>query len=146
MNSALANTRRRTCLKCGFIGDTTEAKCPACGGLMRATSTIRILGVVMIALGGFLITTMAVISLWAYNLIQQSSAPGTSARFTGTKNQMLMMFGVFGLVTLFGVVALVTGLWQLIFGKRNKLLTWVVLGLGAVFVIGGLAFNTFFSR
>jgi hypothetical protein len=59
---------------------------------------------------------------------------------------MLMMFGVFGLVTLFGVVALVTGLWQLIFGKRNKLLTWVVLGLGAVFVIGGLAFNTFFSR
>jgi hypothetical protein len=146
MNPAPTNIRRRTCLKCGFIGNTAEAKCPACGGFMRPTSAIRVLGVVMIALGGFLIAAMAVISLWVYNLAQQSSASGVTSRFTGTKNQMLMMFGIFGLVILFGIVSLITGLWQLVFGKRNKTLTWVVLGLGVIFVIGGLAVSNFFGR
>jgi hypothetical protein len=113
---------------------------------MRATATIRVLGAVMIALGGSLITGMAVISFWAYAMIHQSSALSATARFTGTKGQMLMMFGLFGLIMLFGIVALTTGLWQLIFGKRNKILTWFVLGLGAIFFIGGLAVDAFFGR
>jgi hypothetical protein len=133
-------------MKCGFMAETAEKKCSRCGGLMRTTTTMRVLGAVMIALGGFLIVFMGIITLWAYNLVQHSSDTGTGARFTGTKDQMLMMFGVFGFVMLFGVVALVTGSWQLIFGRRNKILTWVVFGLGAIFVIGGLAFDAFFGR
>ena len=89
-------------------------------------------------LGGFLIVFMGTISVFVWNLVNKTSADGHRS-FTGTKSDQVMIFGVFALVILFGVVALAAGLWQLIFGRRNKILVWVILGLGFIFVIGSIA-------
>jgi hypothetical protein len=77
--------------------------------------------------------------LLAMNMIANSDGPGTGSRFTGTRSDMLFMYGVFGLVLVFGLTSLVAGLWQLIFGKRNMMLVWIMLSLGAIFFFIGMA-------
>jgi len=49
------------------------------------------------------------------------------------------MFGIFALVFFFGFTAFVAGLWQVIFGKRNLWLVWIMLGWGAILVFIGSA-------
>jgi hypothetical protein len=88
---------------------------------------------------------MGLITFWAVDLIRHNNDPNGASRFTGTEQQMYLMFGVFAFVMLFGLAALTAGLWQLIFGRRNMILVWIVLGLGAIFVVGGLVFNTLWS-
>ncbi|HLA94669.1 MAG TPA: hypothetical protein VK612_03025 [Pyrinomonadaceae bacterium] len=128
---------QKTCNKCRYEADTDLAKCPQCGSALKSRTTIRVLGGILIVLGGMLIAGMSFLIVWAMNLIASSDKPGISARFNGTKSDMLFMFGVFGLVLVFGLASLVAGLWQLIFGRRNKLLVWVIVGLGVVFILIG---------
>jgi hypothetical protein len=82
---------------------------------------------------------MTFLIFWSMNMIANSDGPGTGSRFTGTRSDMLFMYGVFGLVLVFGLTSLVAGLWQLIFGKRNMMLVWIMLGLGAIFFFIGIA-------
>jgi hypothetical protein len=78
---------------------------------------------------------MGYISLWAFNVFD-NDAPG-QARFTGTQQEKQIIISLFAVLILFGVMSFVTGLWQLIFGRRNKLFVWAVLGLGVLVAIGG---------
>lgn len=110
---------------------------------MRTRTTVRILGLVMTILGGSLLIGMGAIALWAVNLIRHNDDPNASSHYIGTRQQMHLMFGVFGFIMLFGLAALAAGLWQLIVGRRNMVLVWIVLGLGVLFFVGGVAFNTF---
>lgn len=62
-------------------------------------------------------------------------------RFSGTKNDLFLVFMILGFVFFFGAVSFVAGLWQLIFARRNMVLIWIILALGAVFLIGGTLFR-----
>jgi hypothetical protein len=48
---------------------------------------------------------------------------------------------ILGFVFFFGFVSFAAGLWQLILGRRNMILIWVILGLGVVFLVGGSIFR-----
>jgi uncharacterized paraquat-inducible protein A len=125
----------KICFKCKFEGQSESYTCPRCGKLLRSKVAIRIRGAIMILLGGFLIAMMGGIISWAFDAYR--GANEASSRFNGTPQQFRMIIGLMGLVFIFGLASAVVGLWQLIFGRRNLVLMWIVLGLGAVLVIAG---------
>jgi hypothetical protein len=104
---------------------------------MKSPGTLRALGVVLVVLGSLLMGGMAILSWIMYGVIQGSSDPRASTKFTGTESDMMFMFGIFALVFFFGLTSFVAGLWQVIFGKRNLILVWIMLGLGGIFMLAG---------
>jgi hypothetical protein len=137
MNIPAPIAQQKVCYKCRYEGETAEKLCPRCRKRLHTRGEIRILGGVLAALGAFLVVVMGAITIWSAGMITNSGKPGSTSRFTGTKDQMYMMFAIFGFVLLFGFTSLVAGLWQLVFGKRNMILIYVILGLGVLFFVGG---------
>jgi hypothetical protein len=135
MNPANSNLKHRSCYKCKYEIETADIKCNACGRRLRSRTEIRVLGAIIILLGGFLLVLMGTISIWMYNVIFHPET-ANGARFTGDTNELALIAGVFGFVFLFSFVALAAGFWQLIFGRRNMILVWIIIGLGIVFIIG----------
>ncbi len=141
----MTGLEHRICFKCKWEGETAGKLCPRCHKRTQTRAFIRATGAALVALGGVLILIMGAITIAVIGLIQQSGKPGSGARFTGTKEQMLLMFGIFGFVLLFGIVAVIAGLWQLIFGHRNMVLVYFILALGILFMIGGSLVQMFFD-
>jgi hypothetical protein len=136
--------KHRSCFKCQTEIETAETKCHRCGRRLESRTETRVRGSILIILGGFLIVFMGMISSWMINVIFYPQA-ANGAKFTGDENELLMIAGVFGFVFLFSIFAVITGLWQLIFGRRNRILVWMIIGLGIFFIIGGEAL-VFFMR
>lgn len=105
---------------------------------MRSPGALRALGVVLVVLGGALMAGMAVLSWVMYGVITNTD-PRASTKFTGGESDILFMFGIFALVFFIGLTAFVAGLWQVVFGKRNLILVWIMLGLGGIFFLVGTA-------
>ena len=129
---------RRTCPKCGYIRETTDTRCPDCGKTLQSVARIRALGVFSVILGIILLGVMGYLSWWIYNAITAPTPAGGSPRFTGGQQDINFIIFVFGLVMIIGLVSLLGGLWQIIFGKRNKVLVYIIIGLGVVFMATGL--------
>ena len=81
---------------------------------------------------------MGFIAYWMLGIVREGAETGHS-RFTGTQEQLMTIFGIIGLVILFGFVSLITGAWQLIVGCRNKVFTWLAAGFG-IAMLAGAAF------
>ena len=92
-------------------------------------------GLFLVVCGVFLMGMMGYITVWMINLLNNPTPNG--GKFTGTNEQLMMIFALFGSVILFGFVSFLTGLWQFILGWRNKLFTWTVVGLGILLFVGG---------
>jgi len=105
---------------------------------IKSPAALRALGVVLVVLGGALMGGMAVLSWIMYGIVNNTD-PRATTKFTGSESDMMFMFAVFALVFFIGLTAFVAGLWQVIFGKRNLILVWIMLGLGAIFVVLGTA-------
>lgn len=125
------------CFKCGYTTEARITQCPQCGGRVRSASQIRALGVVLVVIGIILVLVMSFITIWAMNLILQTGKPGVTSRFSGTTGDMVFMFSVFALVLSIGFASLAGGIWQIAFGRANKVLSYLILGLGAIFFIIG---------
>jgi hypothetical protein len=132
-NSA-EKTVRRNCHKCGWIRDTADIKCPDCGKPLQSVAKIRGIGVFLVILGASLLGVMGWLSLWIYNA---ANAPST--KFNGGSNDLGFIVYAFGLVILISLVAMIGGTWQVIFGKRNKVIIVAAFILGALFIGTGLA-------
>lgn len=105
---------------------------------IKSPATLRALGVVLVVLGGALMGGMAVLSWMMYGVISNND-PRASTRFTGSESDVMFMFAIFALVFFIGLTAFSAGLWQVIFGKRNLILVWIMLGLGVIFFVVGTA-------
>ena len=103
---------------------------------IKSPAALRALGVVLVVLGSALIAGMAVLSWIMYGVINNND-PRASTKFTGSESDMMFMFAIFALVFFIGLTSFVAGLWQVIFGKRNLILVWIMLGLGGIFFIVG---------
>ena len=128
---------RRTCPKCGYICETAETNCADCGKVLQKVSTIRMLGVVLVVLGSLLLGIMGWLSLWIYGAISNTGNSGS--HFNGSPKDVLFIIFAFGLVISISFAVTAGGLWQIIFGRRNKLIVFAVFGLGIVFAVTGLA-------
>ncbi len=135
MNSV--TNESRSCYRCGY--GTTEVldKCPQCGQRLRTATTVRRLGWVLVIIGGALVAFMGYIAYVVTGIIAHSDVPGATSRFTGGPEMLLFMYGIFGFVILFGLVAMAGGIWQVKYGKRNKKLAYLIFGLGSIFLLIG---------
>jgi hypothetical protein len=137
MTGSQSKSIRRTCPKCGYIRETAETSCADCGKILQKVLTIRILGVVLVALGTLLLGTMGWLAFWIYGAMSPGGSPNGS-RFNGGAGDALFIIFVFGLVTAIALGVTAGGFWQIVFGKRNKLIVVAVAGLGIVFLVTGL--------
>jgi hypothetical protein len=141
MNPAAGPAQRKTCYKCHYEAETADRLCPRCRKKLWTRAETRAMGGILAALGAFLVVMMGAIIVFMLGLVSQSARPGPGARFTGTKDEMYLIFAILGFVLLFGFTSLIAGLWQIIFGRRNMLLIYLIIGFGAVFLIGGTIFR-----
>lgn len=133
----VSNAKERSCYKCGYFAETAETACPNCKRLLFTTTSTRIRGTLMILCGIALIGMLGYISLWALSSVGGSG----ESRFTGTQQEKLVIFGLFGVIIFFGFGAFVTGLGQVITGRRNKALAWAVVAIGiAIFAAAGAVY------
>src|SRR5687768_3154042 len=126
----MADTSTCFDLRCGHIAAGRIETCPKCGRKMHSSRTVRVYGVVMMLCGLVLLGVMGPVT---YYTLPELTHPGQEladgTRFTGSGDEADMILWLFGLVLLFGLVALLTGLWQVATGRRNR---WVSIGAVAL--------------
>ena len=120
------------CPRCGFEPESFVDKCPQCGQVILSPARVRVLGWVLIWCGALLTVGMAVLSANMAGTIAHSDDPGATTRFTGDANDVAVMFAIFGMVFLFGIVALVSGVWQVWHGTQNLKLAGLIMLLGTL--------------
>jgi uncharacterized integral membrane protein len=124
MNESLAASKLRICYKCRFEANTSETKCPKCRRPLFTQTKIRILGGLITFLGAFIAAMMIYILSFVYSSINQAN---DSLKFTGTETQASYIYAILGLTLTAGLFFVFTGLWQIIFGRRNRILVWISL-------------------
>lgn len=126
-----------TCFKCGYTTNEAATVCPKCGKRMFSSRSIRVRGWLQVVCGLFLLGMMGTIT---YKLAPSMLGIYTTedgGRFTGTPEQAKMILSVFGLVIGFGFMSMLSGLWQIVTGRRNK---WIF-----IFMLAFIAILVFYS-
>jgi len=129
----ISKSNQRFCYKCHRPASDFDARCTRCGGVLRTKTTIRVLGGVLVFLGGFIAAMMAFVALFVYGMLAKNGA----SRFNGSETELLFVVGIIGLTFVVGLSFALAGVWQIIFGRRNTVIVWVSIGLVVVlFVVG----------
>jgi hypothetical protein len=115
----------QTCPRCKFKPQQWVNDCPQCGQVIVSPRRVRTLGWLLIFIGAFLSVGIAAVGLAVARVIAGDS--GATTTFTGTGEQMGMMFTLFAFVFLFGLVAMAVGGWQVRTGKQNPRLAGVAV-------------------
>ena len=126
----------RPCHFCGHPLEETYRVCTECGRPNRTPKQVRVLGWVLTGLGAFLVVFMAGLSIVVGRIIARSGNPEAATTYTGGSTQAAIMFGIFGFVALFGLVAIGAGASQIRSGKINRRTVAVVLVLGGAIFAG----------
>lgn len=137
------STKQRSCYKCGYFADTSEIACPQCNRPLFTTTSTRIRGGLLVAIGLILVVFIGYLFDWAFRAFNNSSPTGS--RFTGTQQEKLMIVGIFSLLIIFGLFSVATGGWQVLFGRRNRILAWSVAGIGVLLAISAGCIVWFFG-
>jgi hypothetical protein len=143
MVQQITPVRMRSCYRCGFKGETAELRCPQCKRTLQTSLSIRIRGAVLTLCGVILATMMGYLSVWTLGVFNNPDASG--ARFNGTHEQKLIIIGLFASLLLFGAVSILTGMWQLILGRRNRIFVRAVIAAAVLVALGGGAVMLFFE-
>lgn len=103
---------------------------------------IRRRGWILIALGLSLTLFMGWIAVVVIGIMLHSNDPDARTRFTGGQGMKVFTLGVFGVVIGFGLLSMLTGAWQVRYGKQNphfvRWMLWMACALGAFSVLAGV--------
>lgn len=120
----------RSCFKCSYETHEPYDHCPQCGQRLRTARQVRTLGVLQLLIGLFLVGLMGTITIMTAPLmLQAGQANDSGGRFNGTPGQAFMILGLFGLVIVFGVGSMLSGVWLIKTGRRSKWVMYIMLGL-----------------
>lgn len=125
------------CYKCDCETLKATTICPDCGHPLRTPEQIRRLGWVLAVIGSGLTVFIGGLTVVIAGIIWQPLNSHATTRFTGGPEAALLIFGILGVVMLFGITSLFAGIWQIRHGRRNKHLTSTVLTLAVVLVLLG---------
>lgn len=130
MNQNMVQPEFRSCFKCRFEGNLPQNICPRCGKRLYTATNVRWRGFFLLFIGIFLSVFMSVIAFFVSGLLMNAMNNPESARKINAETPMLfIVYGIFGLVIVIGLTSMLMGIWQLIFGKRNRVLIWIFFGL-----------------
>jgi MFS family permease len=132
-----------SCVKCYFQSAGPLAQCPQCGSRMITARQIRTLGWLLVATGVFLVVFMGALIILLSDIMARSNDPTATTRLAGTPLQGALILGILALVMAFGVTALIAGVYQIRYGRRNRKLIAVALLLAFVFIAIGTIFQAF---
>jgi hypothetical protein len=137
MQQNIINSETRFCYKCHRPAGSFDKSCAHCGAVVRTKATIRMLGGVMVFLGGFISALMAFVGTFLYS---QLTREGGAVYFHGTDGELLLVVGIIALTFVVGVSFALAGLSQMIFGRRNSFIVWVSISLVIALLIIGKIF------
>jgi len=126
---------QRGCSQCSYVAGDDVVRCPECGSWMRKAQGIRRRGWVLIFLGFLLVAMMGMVTFMVAPAMLSAGSAG--ARFTGTQEQAMLILGLFGLVIGFGFTCVVSGVWQIVTGRRNIWIVILILGLTFLLIVAG---------
>ena len=130
----------KECFKCSFRGETADADCPKCGKKLRTAKNIRVRGVIQIVTGVVLVALMIGLAVFIGVAVMNAEQDAAQAkRIAGEKTLFVGIYGLFAVITLFGLNGIAMGAWQLTFGRRNKVFIWIMIALLAVIVMACVA-------
>lgn len=136
--------QRRSCFKCRWEGDTARHMCPKCGKRLFTRTNIRVRGALLIVVGLFLSGLMSAIAIVATGcLAKAAKQPVANARLEAEAHMFVLAYVVFGGVIAAGAAATLSGMWMLIFGRRNMFLFYIFIGLLVIAYIAGSFFTRF---
>jgi hypothetical protein len=127
------------CVSCDYHTAEKETKCPKCGQRLRTMGQARRMGGFQIVIGTFLVALMGVITFIVTRAVSESR-PG-DVRFTGTSSDLVFIYGIFAVVIAIGLVSIAGGIMTIKYGKTNKVVFVIILGLAFAFYILAMAFN-----
>ncbi len=138
-----ARPQYHVCFKCHFEAETADGQaCPRCGKPLYSEKNLRTRGWVLLGLGLFLVAFMSAITLFVTGLIYKSANDAaTSAKIESEMHLFVLMYLVFGGVIAAGLTSLAMGVWQIVFGRRNRWLVWLFMTLIGVTISIGVSFQ-----
>lgn len=125
MNTAAPELKE--CFKCKTLEQTSNMNCPRCGRKLQGPKQIRTRGAVQLASGLFLVIFMGVIAVAVGGITERAMRdPGQAQKITEQASTFLAIYAIFALVIVFGLHGIVIGTFQLVTGRRNKVLVWIM--------------------
>lgn len=128
-----------TCYLCGHATHQFLSHCPRCGATMQSKRWSRRFGGILFACGLFITGLIGAVIFYTLPLMLQPGASVGGTRFSGTASQTVFVLGIFGIVLVFGVSAMLYGLWQMKTGRRSKKVIYFIIGLASLLLLAGLA-------
>lgn len=119
----------------------TNITCPRCRkNHFLNVSSIRIRGTFLIVIGLFLVAFMGGIAIFVAALLFGSASQNVSSarRLNDEIPMLILIYGIFALVIAFGLNSLISGLWMIVTGRRNRVLLWIMWGLLGLLGIGSI--------
>ncbi len=121
--------------KCATLIEGKVDACPKCGGPMRTVGESPLRGIALIVLGVIIAGVMGVITYYTYPTMMNPGVSIDGSRFTGTPAQAQQALTLFAALIIFGVVAIVNGIYMLITKQQSKVFIFLSLGLAAALII-----------
>jgi hypothetical protein len=121
-----------TCHACDYQTHKFVSHCPRCGASMQSKRWSRRFGWGLLVCGLFITAGIGAV---IFNVAPMLLHPGDSiggSRFSGTVAQGRFFLGLLALVATFGTTTALYGLWQILAGRRDKRVIYLLLGFGVL--------------
>ena len=124
--------RRATCAT--LVEGKVDA-CPKCGGPMRNIGESPLRGITLLVLGLILFVGMGVIFLNTWPTFSHPGVQIEGSRFTGTAEQGRQALTLFAAVIVFGLLAIVNGIYMLVTRQQSKVFVILTLGVAVILIV-----------
>lgn len=117
------------CWSCGLETYVFRSTCPRCGASLQSKRWSRRFGALLVVLGGALTAGLGWLILVLGPILRHPGEDIGGTRFDGTPSQAMMVLGILSVVLMFGLATLGYGIFQVITGRRSKLVVRFMLAL-----------------
>jgi hypothetical protein len=121
---------------CALVVDGRVETCPKCGGPMRDVSDSAVRGIVMLLCGIILVGMMGWI-IWTMSpsMLNPGVVAPDGSTFTGTDQEAKSFLGLFAVVMLLGLTAIINGVFFIVKRRQSGAFIAISLGLAAILMI-----------
>lgn len=121
---------------CALVVDGRVETCPKCGGPMRDVSDSAVRGIVMLLCGIILVGMMGWI-IWTMSpsMLNPGVKAPDGSTFTGTDKEAKTFLGLFAVVMLLGLTAIINGVFFIVKRRQSGAFIAISLGLAAILMV-----------